>query len=246
MESIITSPIPLPRRDPSDEDMQGASDLLAHLQAEARALGNTAAAAPVHHAMGRIFVEQLGDPKTAAVCYQNAFLLNPEYRPNLESARRLFASSGIAEKALALHRREEALLRDPAERAESLRAQAVLLHGLGRGEEAKGLIEQALRLVPDHPALLKASVEAAEREGEGELMARLLVRSADATVDPVHKARVLRRAVYYGRHYLGLDRPFMAEVTNAAVETMGQAYPELRQQSEFALRIIQPEEERFE
>jgi alanyl-tRNA synthetase len=58
--------------------------------------------------------------------------------------------------------------------------------------------------------------------------------------------RVLRRAVYYGRHYLGLDRPFMAEVTNAAVETMGQAYPELRRQSEFALRIIQPEEEHFE
>jgi alanyl-tRNA synthetase len=58
--------------------------------------------------------------------------------------------------------------------------------------------------------------------------------------------RVLRRAVYYGRHYLGLDRPFMAEVTNAAVETMGGAYPELRAQSEFALRIIQPEEERFE
>jgi len=58
--------------------------------------------------------------------------------------------------------------------------------------------------------------------------------------------RVLRRAVYYGRHYLGLDRPFMAEITNAVVEHMGQAYPELRQQSEFALRIIQPEEERFE
>jgi alanyl-tRNA synthetase len=58
--------------------------------------------------------------------------------------------------------------------------------------------------------------------------------------------RVLRRAIYYGRHYLGLDRPFMAEVANAVVETMGQAYPELRQQSEFVLRIIQPEEERFE
>ena len=25
MESIVTTPIPLPRRDPSDEDMQGAS-----------------------------------------------------------------------------------------------------------------------------------------------------------------------------------------------------------------------------
>ena len=58
--------------------------------------------------------------------------------------------------------------------------------------------------------------------------------------------RVLRRAVYYGRHYLGLDRPFMAEVAKAVVEHMGQAYPEIRQQSDFSLRIIQPEEERFE
>jgi alanyl-tRNA synthetase len=58
--------------------------------------------------------------------------------------------------------------------------------------------------------------------------------------------RVLRRAVYYGRRYLGLDRPFMVDVANAAVGTMAPAYPELRQQSEFALRIIQPEEERFE
>jgi alanyl-tRNA synthetase len=58
--------------------------------------------------------------------------------------------------------------------------------------------------------------------------------------------RVLRRAVYYGRHYLGLDRPFMAEVANAVVEHMGQAYPELRQQKEFALRMVEGEESRFE
>ncbi len=193
MESIVTSPIPL--RDSTDTDIQDAGDVLARLQSEASALGNTAAAAPVHHAMGRIFIEQLGDAKSAAVCYQNAFLLNPEYRPNLESARRLFANSGIGEKALALHRLEEALLRDPAERAESLRAQAALLQRLGRGQEATDLIARALKLVPDHPGLLKATVEAAERDGDRPLTAKLLVRSADATVDPVHKARLLRRAV---------------------------------------------------
>jgi len=193
MESIVTSPIPL--RDSADTDIQTAAENLANLESEARALGNTSAAAPVHHAMGRIFIEQLGDAKSAAVCYENAFLLNPEYRPNLESARRLFASSGVAGKALALHRREETLLRDPAERAESLRAQAVLLQSLGREQEAMELVAKALDLVPDHPGLLKATVDAAARAGDRLLTARLLIRSADATVDPVHKARLLRRAV---------------------------------------------------
>src|SRR5205085_6006697 len=79
MESIVTSPIPLPQRDPTDLDVEGASQLLAHLESEARALGNTAAAAAVHHAMGRVFIEQLADAKSAAACYQNAFLLNPAY-----------------------------------------------------------------------------------------------------------------------------------------------------------------------
>ena len=180
---------------PSSPDLQSASEWIAQLQEQARSLGNTVAAAQVHHAMGRIFIERLGDRKSAAVCYQNAFRLNPQYRPNLEAARRLFAGSGMEEKALALHQREEELLRDPAERAESLRAQAVLLRRLGRAGEADELVEDALRLAPDHPALLQWRVEAAERAGEQGLTARLLLRSADATVDPVHRARLLRRAV---------------------------------------------------
>ena len=39
---------------------------MAPVAAEIRALGRTAAAAPVHYAMGRIYVEQLGDQKSAA------------------------------------------------------------------------------------------------------------------------------------------------------------------------------------
>ncbi len=197
MDPIITTEIPVPvsQRDPSDADVQAAKEVLAQLEAEARALGRTTSAAPVHYAMGRIFVEQLGDQKSAATCYQNAFLLNPDYRPNLEAARRLFASVGRYEKTLALHQREAALLREPLPRAESLRAQAVVLRDLGRDEEAKKLIGDALQLAPDHPALLKASVEAAQRDGDRLLCARLLMRSAGVTRDPVYKAQLLRRAV---------------------------------------------------
>jgi len=104
------------------------------------------------------------------------------------------------------------------------------LCGRRYGEDAA--TDRAMRIVAEHTRA--AAFLIAERVMPGNEKQGYSVR------------RVLRRAVYYGRHYLGLDRPFMAEVTNAVVETMGQAYPELRQQQDFALRIIQPEEERFE
>ena len=104
------------------------------------------------------------------------------------------------------------------------------LSGRRYGEDPA--VDRAMRIVAEHTRA--AAFLIAERVMPGNEKQGYAVR------------RVLRRAVYYGRHYLGLDRPFMAEVTTAAVETMGQAYPELRQQREFVLRIIQPEEDRFE
>src|SRR5947208_5217594 len=187
--------VPTPQREPTDAEIRAAKDALAQLEAEIGTLGPTAAAAQVHLAMGRIFIDQLGDAKSAAICYQNAFLLNPQYRPNLEAARRLFASAGRHDRTLALHEREETLLDQDGERAESLRAQANVLRDLGRPDEAKKLVDVALRLSPDHPALLKAGAEAAQRDGDRALAARLLIRSAGATRDPVYKAQLLRRAV---------------------------------------------------
>src|SRR5438132_1317810 len=165
MDPIATQElaVPIPQREPTDADIRAARDALAQLEAEIGTLGPTAAAAQVHLAMGRIYIDQLGDAQSAAICYQNAFLLNPQYRPNLEAARRLFASAGRHDRALALHQREEALLDEDAERAESLRAQANVLRDLGRPEQARKFIEAALRLSPDHPALLKASAGAAHR-----------------------------------------------------------------------------------
>jgi tetratricopeptide (TPR) repeat protein len=197
MDPIVTTEIklPLPQRDPNEAEIEAAREVLAQLDAEARALGRTPGAAPVHYAMGRIYVERLGDQRSAAICYQNAFMLSPQYRPMLEAARRLFQSAGQLERALALHRREAQLLKDPAQRAESLRAQARLLHEMGRGAEAKELLDEALHLAPEHPALLKESVLVAQREGNRLLQAKLLLRSASTQRDPVYKAQLLRRAV---------------------------------------------------
>jgi alanyl-tRNA synthetase len=57
--------------------------------------------------------------------------------------------------------------------------------------------------------------------------------------------RVLRRAIYFGQHYLGLNEPFVADIAKVVIDHMGEAYPELRQQQDFAQRVLESEEEQF-
>ena len=56
--------------------------------------------------------------------------------------------------------------------------------------------------------------------------------------------RIIRRAIRYGRQ-LGLDRPFMTEVSRAVLDRFGAAYPALAENREFIQRVIGIEEERF-
>ena len=56
--------------------------------------------------------------------------------------------------------------------------------------------------------------------------------------------RLLRRAVRYGK-VLGIDRPFLWELTATVGEVMGNYYPEVLEKREFIEKIIRTEEERF-
>ncbi|KKK58244.1 hypothetical protein LCGC14_3046400, partial [marine sediment metagenome] len=58
--------------------------------------------------------------------------------------------------------------------------------------------------------------------------------------------RVLRRTVYFGRRYLGLEEPFLTDVAETVIKGMSGAYPELKGQRKFVLEILGPEEQRFE
>jgi alanyl-tRNA synthetase len=55
---------------------------------------------------------------------------------------------------------------------------------------------------------------------------------------------ILRRAARFGRQ-LGFDRPFLAEVAQVVIETMGPQFPELEARRQFILSTITQEEERF-
>ncbi|MFD2612626.1 alanine--tRNA ligase [Paenibacillus gansuensis] len=56
--------------------------------------------------------------------------------------------------------------------------------------------------------------------------------------------RLLRRAVRYGK-LLGMDRPFMFNLTKTVGDIMGVYYPEVVEKREFIEKVIRTEEERF-
>jgi alanyl-tRNA synthetase len=56
--------------------------------------------------------------------------------------------------------------------------------------------------------------------------------------------RVMRRAIRHG-HRLGIEKPFLHEVALEVVDTMGDAYPELRARRDLIARVTEDEEVRF-
>lgn len=57
--------------------------------------------------------------------------------------------------------------------------------------------------------------------------------------------KIMRRAIYQGRHTLGIDDLFFHKVTNFVVDLMHEAYPELEASRDFIERMVKLEEERF-
>src|SRR5215813_12392230 len=57
--------------------------------------------------------------------------------------------------------------------------------------------------------------------------------------------KIMRRAIYQGRHTLGFDGLFFHQVTNFVVDQMGDAYPELESHRDFIDKMVRLEEERF-
>ncbi len=57
--------------------------------------------------------------------------------------------------------------------------------------------------------------------------------------------KIMRRAIYHGRHALGFEGPFFHQVTNFVVDVMHEAYPEVEASRDFIDRMVRLEEERF-
>jgi alanyl-tRNA synthetase len=57
--------------------------------------------------------------------------------------------------------------------------------------------------------------------------------------------KIMRRAIYQGRHALGFEGAFFHKVTNFVIDQMGEAYPELEAHRDFIEKMVRLEEERF-
>ncbi len=57
--------------------------------------------------------------------------------------------------------------------------------------------------------------------------------------------KIMRRAIYQGRHTLGFNESFFNEVTNFVVDQMHDVYPELENQRDFIQKMVALEEQRF-
>jgi alanyl-tRNA synthetase len=57
--------------------------------------------------------------------------------------------------------------------------------------------------------------------------------------------KIMRRAIYQGRHALGFESLFFHKATNFVVDQMSEAYPELEAHRDFIGKMVRLEEERF-
>ena len=57
--------------------------------------------------------------------------------------------------------------------------------------------------------------------------------------------RVIRRAIRLGRQ-LGLEQPFMGNISTSVIKMMGPSYPELLNHQDFILNVLELEEQRFQ
>jgi alanyl-tRNA synthetase len=91
-------------------------------------------------------------------------------------------------------------------------------------------IDVSIKVIADHSralAFLMADGALPSNEGRGYVI-----------------RRILRRAARHGK-VLGLDRPFLYRMTEVVAATMGDVYPEVRENLPLTVQVVQKEEERF-
>ncbi|MBU0480334.1 MAG: alanine--tRNA ligase [Proteobacteria bacterium] len=100
----------------------------------------------------------------------------------------------------------------------------------GRKYGTDGKTDTAMRVIADHSratAFLVADGVLPSNEGRGYVL-----------------RRIMRRAIRFGRS-LGLDKLFLAEITDAVLNQMQGAYPHLKESRELLVKVVNNEEERF-
>ena len=103
------------------------------------------------------------------------------------------------------------------------------LSGKKYGEDHK--VDVAMRVIADHIRTIAFSI--ADSQLPGNAKAGYVIR------------RILRRAVRYAYTFLEQKEAFMYKLVDTLIDSMGDAYPELKQQRELIMRVTKEEEDSF-
>ena len=103
------------------------------------------------------------------------------------------------------------------------------LSGLEYGKDVK--VDIAMRVIADHVRTIAFSI--ADSQLPGNAKAGYVIR------------RILRRAVRYAYTFLGQKQAFMYKLIDTLIESMGEAYPEIKSQRELIMKVIKEEEDAF-
>ncbi len=101
----------------------------------------------------------------------------------------------------------------------------------GGDDHAAVMRDVSYRVIADHVRTLAFAIAdgaVPDKEGRGYVL-----------------RRILRRGVRYGWQYLGLKRPFLCELVETVVGTMGDAFPKLRENPARVVEIVREEEASF-
>ncbi|MDE7457577.1 MAG: alanine--tRNA ligase, partial [Muribaculaceae bacterium] len=97
------------------------------------------------------------------------------------------------------------------------------------GEDKK--VDIAMRVIADHVRTIAFSI--ADSQLPGNAKAGYVIR------------RILRRAVRYAYTFLGQRSAFMYRLVDTLIDSMGEAYPELKSQRDLIMKVIKEEEDAF-
>ena len=101
----------------------------------------------------------------------------------------------------------------------------------GKTYEEDNKVDVAMRVIADHIRTISFSI--ADSQLPSNAKAGYVIR------------RILRRAVRYAYTFLDQKQAFMYRIVDTLIESMGNAYPELKDQSELIKKVIKEEEDSF-
>ncbi|MDR1041963.1 MAG: alanine--tRNA ligase [Deltaproteobacteria bacterium] len=154
--------------------------------------------------------------------------LTPLPRPSIDTGLGLERLAAVTQGVISNF--ESDVFRPLLERISDLSGVPYLYGKLLSPEDPAYQTNVSLRVIADHAraaAFLLADGVRPENLGRGYVL-----------------RRILRRAVRHGRK-LGMGAPFMGPMTEAVIDKMGEAYPELRQGATYIRTMASGEEERF-